>query len=263
MLASCAGPVPAPGDRPAHRLPFPATTDGPPTEVPAGLAETPDAEPRVEPLASRGNPPFYEVDGRRYFVLESADGYVETGVASWYGSKFHGRSTSSGEPYDMFAMTAAHRTLPLPTYARVTNLDNGTSIVVRINDRGPFAHDRVIDLSYAAAVKLDIIGVGTGLVEVRAIDPTAWSMTTPPPAPVGTPRLFVQVGAFAERANAESVATRLRDAHLYNVTLTTPPGDSAPLWRVRIGPLADVDEADAVALRVDGLGFPEARIVID
>lgn len=238
-------------------------TDGPPVDAPPDLADTPNAVPRVEPRATRGNPPFYQIDGRRYFVLDSADGHVETGVASWYGSKFHGRPTSSGEPYDMFAMTAAHRTLPLPTYARVTNLENGKAIIVRINDRGPFAHDRVIDLSYAAAVKLDIIGAGTGVVEVRTIDPAAWTASEAPPAPSGTPRLFVQVGAFADRTNADAVATRLRGADLYNVDLLTHPEDAPPLWRVRIGPLADVDEADATVLRAAELGFPEARIVID
>lgn len=238
-------------------------TDGPPADAPPDLADTPNAVPRVEPRATRGNPPFYQVDGRRYFVLDSADGYVETGIASWYGSKFHGRLTSSGEPYDMFEMTAAHRTLPLPTYARVTNLENGKVIIVRINDRGPFAHDRVIDLSYAAAVKLDIIGAGTGLVEVRTIDPAVWTASEPPAAPGGSPRLFVQVGAFADRTNADAVAARLRDAHLYNVDLLTRPEDTPPLWRVRIGPLADVDEADATVLRASELGFPEARIVID
>ena len=107
--------------------------------------------------------------GQRYYVQASSVGYRETGVASWYGPKFHGRSTSNGETYDMYAMTAAHKTLPLPTYAEVTNLNNGRSIIVKINDRGPFHENRIIDLSYTAAIKLDIVKKGTGLVEVKAI----------------------------------------------------------------------------------------------
>ncbi len=129
--------------------------------------------PKVEPKSKYGNPKSYVVFGKRYFTLPSSKGYVEQGIASWYGTKFHGRRTSSGETYDMYAMTAAHKTLPLPTYARVTNKKNGRSIIVRINDRGPFHDNRIIDLSYAAATKLGIVTMGTGLVEVRAIDPRA------------------------------------------------------------------------------------------
>lgn len=131
----------------------------------------PDAVPRVEPHAKYGNPPSYEVFGKRYRVLPSNKGFVQTGIASWYGEDFHGKRASNGDTYDMFAMTAAHKELPLPTYARVTNLENGRSVVVRINDRGPFHANRVIDLSWVAAAKLGLDAKGTGLVEVRAIDP--------------------------------------------------------------------------------------------
>ncbi|RMH16713.1 MAG: septal ring lytic transglycosylase RlpA family protein [Gemmatimonadetes bacterium] len=137
------------------------------------LDAIPDAVPRIEPLSRYGNPPSYEVFGKTYHTLRDARGFVQEGMASWYGQEFHGRRTSSGEPYDMFAMTAAHRELPLPTYVRVTNLENGRSVVVRVNDRGPF-HDtesRIIDLSYAAAYKLRIIGPGTARVRVEAIVP--------------------------------------------------------------------------------------------
>lgn len=127
--------------------------------------------PKVEPKSKYGNPKSYVVFGQRYYTLPTSKGYLEQGIASWYGTKFHGRRTSSGETYDMYAMTAAHKTLPLPTYARVTNKKNGRSIIVRINDRGPFHENRIIDLSYAAATKLGIVTMGTGLVEVRAIDP--------------------------------------------------------------------------------------------
>jgi rare lipoprotein A len=134
-------------------------------------ASIPDAVPKLEPKSKYGNPASYVVFGRRYYTRNSSKGYIERGVASWYGRHFHGRKTSSGERYDMYAMTAAHKTLPLPTYARVTNLTNGRTAVVKINDRGPFHGDRVIDLSYSAARKLGVVAKGTGMVEIRAIDP--------------------------------------------------------------------------------------------
>jgi len=128
-------------------------------------------EPKVEPISRYGNPPVYAIGKKSYKVMSSSRGYRKRGYASWYGTKFHGRRTSSGEPYDMFAMTAAHPTLPLPTYAKVTNLENGRSIIVKFNDRGPFHANRLIDLSYTAAAKLGILGRGTGYVEVVSIDP--------------------------------------------------------------------------------------------
>jgi rare lipoprotein A len=137
------------------------------------FSSLPDPVPHYEPPSPYGNPDSYVVDGKTYHVLASSKGYVARGIASWYGTKFHGQRTSSGETYDMYAMTAAHRTLPLPTYARVTNLRNGRSVIVRINDRGPFHSNRIIDLSYAAASKLGIVEEGTGLVQVEAIDPRA------------------------------------------------------------------------------------------
>ena len=141
--------------------------------APRGSASIPampgDAIPRLEARSRYGNGPTYEVFGKRYTVMPSGAGYSERGVASWYGKKFHGRRTSNQEKYDMYAMTAAHKTLPLPTYVRVRNLQNNKSTVVRVNDRGPFVHNRIIDLSYYAAVKLDMIRDGTGLVEITAI----------------------------------------------------------------------------------------------
>ena len=137
------------------------------------VAAIPDAVPKVEPKSRYGNPASYAVYGKRYYPLNASDGYRERGIASWYGTKFHGRRTSSGEPYDMYAMTAAHKTLPLPTYVRVTNLENRRSVVLRVNDRGPFHTNRIIDLSYTAASKLGILSKGTGSVEVLALDPPA------------------------------------------------------------------------------------------
>lgn len=139
--------------------------------IPAHIARIPDAVPKVEPLAKSGNAPSYVVRGQQYRVKSNSHGYVERGLASWYGKPFHGRKTSSGETYDMNGMSAAHKSLPLPTYVRVTNLANQRSIVIRINDRGPFHGSRLIDLSYTAAVKLGVDKTGTALVEVRAIDP--------------------------------------------------------------------------------------------
>ena len=163
----------------------PSTAPLPPPPVPQA---TPDAVPRVEPRSRYGNPPFYDVFGKRYYVLSSSVAYVERGVASWYGPGFHQVKTSNGETYDMYGMTAAHRTLPLPAYVRVTNLQNGRSVVVRVNDRGPFVANRIIDLSYSAALRLDMLRSGTAMVEVRAIDPsapprdaTAPLLTVPPP----------------------------------------------------------------------------------
>ncbi len=141
----------------------------------ADLLNTPDAVPRQEFKTRSGNPERYVQNGRRYSVLESSEGYVERGLASWYGEDFHGLRASSGERYDMYGMSAAHRSLPLPTYVRVTSLENGRSVVVRVNDRGPFVdtQQRIIDLSYTAALKLGVVGPGTMRVEVRALEPAA------------------------------------------------------------------------------------------
>lgn len=154
-----------------------STPDGPPKHRPRNLHKTPDAIPKVEPLSRYGNrfgkhkKNSYVAHKRRYHVMATSRGYRARGKASWYGTKFQGRRTSSGEPYNMFAMTAAHPTLPLPTYAKVTNLENGKTVVVKINDRGPFRCNRLIDLSYVAALKLGILGKGTGNVEVESVDP--------------------------------------------------------------------------------------------
>jgi rare lipoprotein A len=152
----------------------PPTVQIPPRSAPpapAHLLDVPDAVPRTEPRSIYGNPPSYEVFGKRYYVMASSVGYVERGVASWYGPGFHKELTSVREPYDMYGMTAAHKTLPLPAYVRVTNLQNGRSCVVRVNDRGPFVGNRIIDLSYTAAAKLDMLRDGTAMVEVRTLQP--------------------------------------------------------------------------------------------
>jgi rare lipoprotein A len=270
----------------------------------------PDAVPKAEPVSRYGNPPSYEVFGRRYATLPESRGFVDRGVASWYGEDFHGKRTSSGETYDMFEMTAAHKELPLPTYARVTNLENGRSIVVKINDRGPFHANRIIDLSWVAAAKLRLAAKGTGLVEIRAIDPndpdplpppdlsgplrvaaaaprsaapapvapapavasTARPATTPspglparPPAPVAGrgPAMFIQVGAFASRENADRIRAKVTADLRRPVRVDTGQANGRELYRVRVGPVGTVDEADLVVARLEGLGVSNPRVVVD
>ena len=229
---------------------------------PANVDSIPDATPRREPRSAHGNPPFYKVLGRRYVVLATADGYLERGVASWYGPTFHGESTSNGEKYDMYGMSAAHKTLPLPTYARVTNLKNGRSIVVRINDRGPFVANRLIDLSYSAAAKLDMLKEGTTLVEVKALtvqepDDLTRSAEVPPPS------LYVQAGAFADQRNAQRVLDHLHTGGLPSAFILAPPDGKPPLYRVRLGPISSVPEFDQLAAKLRALGYPDARLATD
>jgi rare lipoprotein A len=195
----------------------PAPPPSPPTERPPPPDSIPDMVPRYEPRSRNGNPPFYDVMGKRYFVLSSGVGYVERGVASWYGPGFHKVRTSTGEPYDMYAMTAAHKTLPLPAYVRVTNLQNGLSIVVRVNDRGPFVGNRIIDLSYTAASKLGMLRNGTAMVEVRSLEPV--SANTP---------LVAQGTPPAATPNAAPTAAPLTATPL-TAAAETPPPAAAPV----------------------------------
>ncbi len=256
--------------------------DGPPSETPpAGLDAFPDAVPRIEPLHRFANRP-YMVFGREYVPATSLRPYKERGIASWYGRKFHGEKTSTGETYDMYAMTAAHPTLPLPSYARVTNVATGKSVVVRVNDRGPFLHNRVIDLSYAAATKVGIAQKGSGEVEVEAIIPVegatvAAAAPLPPvvsapiaaaPAASSAPEVapsvpvaradggfVVQLGAFASNANAENFLARLA-APIAQVGVEARIRQVSGLFRVFVGPYATRDEAKRTADRLrDALGL--------
>ena len=243
------------------------TGDYAPSE-PIDISSIQDVVPRDEPLSRYGNPVSYVVDGHRYYTLTSRNGHVERGIASWYGTKFHGQRTSSGEVYDLYKMTAAHKTLPLPTYAKVTNLQNGRSIIVKINDRGPFHSNRIIDLSYAAAAKLGILEYGTGLVEVEAINPSA------PPKPVLAARkpaavalqaasLFLQVGAFKSRDNAKRLGSKLADAKIGAIHIVEASNASGRIYRVRIGPLNSVDEADRITGDLASQGYGKTQVVID
>ncbi len=247
------------------------TGDYPPPE-PRDISGITDAVPRAEPYSRYGNPESYVVFGKRYYTRPDSKDYKERGIASWYGSKFHGRRTSSGEVYDLYKMTAAHRSLPLPTYARVTNLRNGRSIVVKINDRGPFHNNRIIDLSYVAAAKLGILEHGTGLVEVEAIDTSAPQPATTrvaeqaapetPPATSDT-LMYLQVGAFSQRDNADRLRSRLQTANVGDIHVVEGNGSSGTFFRVRVGPLASVDEADRIANTLASEGISETRVIID
>jgi len=256
-----------------------------------GGAVTPGASAH----ADRGNPPFYDVLGHRYYVLATSEGYRARGVASWYGRDFHGLATSSGETYNMHALTAAHKTLPIPTWVEVTNLDNGKHVVVKVNDRGPFVDDRIIDLSYAAALELDMVRDGTARVEVRALTAqrapvvtTASAMPPPASAPSAPPAppasagialissaeaaelpasagaeqsLYAQVGAFTDGANAGRLVDRLKGSGFANAFVVSEPDGRRTLHRVRLGPLRDEREFDQVRSRLRSLGFGESQLV--
>jgi len=305
------------------------------------LSDIPDAVPKVEPKSKYGNPKSYVVFGRRYYPKASSKGYVKRGLASWYGKKFHGRRTSNGERYNMYAMTAAHKTLPLPTYVRVTNLRNGRSTVVRVNDRGPFHGNRIIDLSYSAARKLGMAAKGVEMVEIRTIDPstpksdrkndflasaddapttkteahrkavapkppavvrpaprvekTATRMvktkrpdipatgasgrvadTAKPPVPepniAGTttaekatraPRssLYLQVGAFGSRVNAEHLCRRLTNHIAEQVRVRTLDGKETPWYKVQVGPLTSQQRARDLYRQLASLGLKGFHII--
>jgi rare lipoprotein A len=264
-LTACFSTPPQPtGATPNSTIPPDLVT---PPPLPDSVA---DAIPRIEPRARNGNPPFYDVFGKRYYVLSSSVGYWERGVASWYGPGFHKVRTSTGEPYDMYGMTAAHKTLPLPAYVRVTNLQNGRSVVVRVNDRGPFVGNRIIDLSYTAAAKLDMLRNGTAMVDVRTLDPS-----TPPPvvtassAPVSgavtpaSPVLFVQAGAFSDPANAERLAEKLRSGSYGKVFVRDDQIAGRRMYRVRIGPVPDVAQFDRVVAALEQAGINDAHLAFD
>ncbi len=264
LLAACASRPPAAG------------RDGPGASPPAGLERVPDAEPRVEPLRSGGPNKPYEVLGESYTPVTADRSMRERGLASWYGRKFHGRPTASGEPYDMYAMTAAHKTMPLPSYARVRNPANGREVIVRVNDRGPFSPGRVIDLSYTAALKLGVLG-GVAPVEVErltndeiraglwkrggtvaeperlpAADDNPIAAATGVPEVAAGPGVWLQVGAFRQREGALALQQRVqREAE------GLAPGvavlDDRATYRVHVGPYASRGEAGAAAERLRGL----------
>ncbi len=260
--------------------------DGAPN-VHVNVDSIPNPTPRHEPLSKYGNPDTYTVLGKSYKTLKYNKGFVERGIASWYGTKFHGRRTSSGETYNMYAMTAAHKTLPLPTYVEVTSLDNGRQIIVKVNDRGPFHEGRIIDLSYAAAIKLGTDKTGTGRVEIRAIDPSNPSahrgkQTTTPTQPVTSSttmatttapvaqaaasisqNLYLQVGAFSSRSNAENLRRRLTNVAGKPIHIFAGDNPAQPVYRVRIGPLLNDQAAQQLASRLVSEGINNTSVVMD
>jgi rare lipoprotein A len=243
LLAGCAAapespeaPAPAPAGKGGYYK-----DDGPEANPPANLAEVPDAQPRVEPLHRWANRP-YKVFGKDYVPLSQHQPFQQRGFASWYGKRFHGKPTASGEPYDMYAMSAAHPTLPIPSYVRVTHLRNGRSVVVRVNDRGPFHPGRIIDLSYAAAFKLGFIQAGSAQVEIETI--------VAGQAQEAAPAVYLQVGAFSARENAESLRGRVARemAWLQETVQVTLAGE---LWRLQVGPYRSQEDARSIADRIE------------
>ncbi|MBV1952017.1 MAG: septal ring lytic transglycosylase RlpA family protein [Cycloclasticus sp.] len=249
--------------------------DGAPPLHPANIEATPDAIPRVEAKSRGGNPVSYEVFGKRYAVLNSSANFVQRGTASWYGTKFHGNKTSNGEVYDMYKMTAAHKTLPIPTYVEVRHLNTNKKIIVRINDRGPFHGDRIIDLSYAAAAKLGTLKNGTSSVEIRAIDPRQQPQLTLPnntlnhiTAPsyssgivnISNP-VYIQVAAFKSLANANALKTKLiaKLPIRTDVSVKTYSDSLNSFHRVYVGPFKDRDQAKHSQHQLQGLGFLDIR----
>lgn len=249
-----------------------ARHDGPPRQ-PRDVSGVTDAVPKAEPLSELGNHSPYVVLGKTYRILPNASGYQATGLASWYGTKFQGRPTSSGQPYDMYQMTAAHRTLPIPSYVEVKNLDNGRAVVVKVNDRGPFREDRIIDLSWAAAVRLGFVHKGVARVRLAVIDPSPPARVPPaharPVAQVSAPapgseghglageRLFLQAGAFSNATAAATFSDALRRVVGDRVRIVRFPAQDG-LHRVRVGPLDDMQEATRLQERIinSDLGVP-------
>ncbi len=255
-----------------QRTPAPPSADSAVPAPPRDLDAIPDAVPRDEPRSRYGNPETYEVFGKRYKVMKSGKGHVERGLASWYGPGFHSERTSSGEPYDMYAMTAAHKTLPIPAYVRVTNLENGRSVVVRVNDRGPFVGERIIDLSYTAASKLDMLRAGTARVEIRVLDARSntssqsIALTPPTQLPTGTPTgtatgsRFLQVGSFGSSANASALVGRLTAAGISGASVREARVGDRLLYRVRVGPVVDAGQAARLTEQLRDAGVPDARL---
>ena len=237
-----------------------------PKRSPAELAKIPDAVPKVEPRSKLGNMGTYEVFGKRYYVLGSSDGFAQKGIASWYGPKFHGKKTSNGEIYDMYAMTAAHKTLPLPSYLEVKNLENGRKIIVRVNDRGPFHDNRIVDLSYTAAIKLDMITEGTALVEIRAINPrTHRGGGTPVETRRGkrkVPDFYIQVGVFSKYNNAARLKDKLRELET-PISLEKTRLNGRTAFRVKIGPLNNIEAADKIVSRLGLFDIHSHRILLE
>jgi rare lipoprotein A len=225
--------------------------DGPGAHPPANLKNIPDAVPKAEKLHPFANEP-YTAFGERYVPNKHARAYKARGVASWYGRRYHGRPTASGEAYDMYQMTAAHPTLPIPSYVRVTNLQNNRRVIVRVNDRGPFRHERVIDLSFAAAYKLGYVDQGSATVEVEmvTVGPVSVSTAPPQPPPSSPKGIYLQLGAFTGRSSADRFRGNLK-SQLASLGEALQVWFSGGLYRVRSGPYKSTRAAEAIAKRIE------------
>nr|WP_254443795.1 septal ring lytic transglycosylase RlpA family protein [Marinobacterium sp. xm-d-579] len=240
---------------------------------PPDVSNVADAVPVDLPYSRGGNRSTYEVWGKSYNVLPSHIGYRAEGIASWYGLKFHGHKTSNGEIYDIYKMSAAHKSLPIPSFAKVTNLDNGKSVVVRVNDRGPFHENRLIDLSYSAAARLEILKQGTGRVRVEAIDARNLADTTETvektPQPVASlqqPKpdetgAFLQVGSFGKESSALSVQRRLSAMDGVQAVIKRVRQGDAEFHRVLVGPLTDTLSIDSMVQSLESMGYSSPLLI--
>ncbi|AWF82496.1 septal ring lytic transglycosylase RlpA family lipoprotein [Microbulbifer sp. A4B17] len=276
LLAACSGPQPKPQKSKNTKEPdFNSVKDSGPS-APVNMQAAPEPIPVREPIGDAGNKSPYKVNGVTYRVRDDVKGYKEVGQASWYGTKFHGRRTANGEVYNMYAMSAAHKTLPLPSYAKVTNLDNGRSIIVRVNDRGPFVHGRIIDLSYTAAQKLGYIDKGIARVEVEALDPAslpaanevlANSDGTAGLAEDTTIKLpdntYLQVGAYSSSVQAQEIRAQLAAAIDYPVAVSSVQRGGKTFYRVRIGPLTQQRALATARETVEQKRFGQPQVVYD
>jgi rare lipoprotein A len=269
---------------------IPTQIDSAPSAPPKNLSNIPDAVPKYEPKSRGGNPVSYQVFGKTYFVKPNSLGYKEQGTASWYGTKFHGRKTSNGETYDMYAMTAAHKSLPIPTYLKVKNIANNKEIIVRVNDRGPFHGNRIVDLSYAAAAKLDMLGKGTAVVQLEAINtrgqstkinsnlpsPKTFKATnissikplplkkikninartkTVSPAPPSEPttkiaNIYLQAGAFKDQKNAQNLTLNLQQKGIPLNQVNVRQINGSAIYRVHIGPYSSLAQAESMRAKL-------------
>ncbi len=250
-----------------HKKPGQETTEtyGPPVDAPPDdetfdVQRVADWDIRPEPASEFGNHSPYEVLGQSYEVTHPDAHFSQTGLASWYGKKFHGRLTSNRETFDMYRFTAAHRTLPLPSYVRVTNLKNGRSLVVRVNDRGPFKADRIIDLSWAAAKKLGYVDDGITKVRIELVQAPQGDMTDAGQSGL----LFLQVGAFADEQKAKTIAKHIGQKTQSTVHIrATEHSQPSRLYRVRVGPLANQAQIQRLKQRLKKLGFEQHRLVVE
>lgn len=280
ILAACSSTE----QKPPTVIPSTQTTDSAP-QVPDNLSHAPDAVPQPVTRTRAGNKSPYTVLGKTYTLLPDSRGYRERGNASWYGTKFHGRRTANGEVYDMWAMTAAHKTLPIPSYVRVTNVANGRSVIVKVNDRGPFHSDRIIDMSYGAALKLGFADKGVAQVDVVDVTPVAGQATASPTlpvepspveskpvsppvvtatvptvsAPVSNKGDYYQIGAFKEASNATRLQQKL--SGLLSVPVYITPNDDKTWHRVRVGPITNTQANAETRQVLFEQGFKNLKLI--